>query len=225
MRVNDEAAGGPSMSDAQAYYDGLIGQNYAPDQALQFTQQHFPDFQPAAAAPAPAPEPAPAPAPAPAPEPAAAAAPAAAPPMAAEPAAAVPMGAAPMGAAPMGAAPPAEAPAAAAPAATGDGGMDGMVDMLFKFDGTIGRKQWWVCGIVTVIVVNVINIVINLIAGFTIAALSFLTWIPTIAMLWIFIALDVKRLRDRGKEDKMLVIPLIVIPWGFVECGFLPSKD
>ena len=100
-----------------------------------------------------------------------------------------------------------------------------MVDMLFKFDGTIGRKQWWVCGIVTGIVVGVINIVINLIAGFTIAALSFLTYIPTIAMLWIFVALGVKRLRDRGKEDKMLVIPLIVVPWGFVECGFLPGND
>jgi len=104
--------------------------------------------------------------------------------------------------------------------------MDGMVDMLFKFDGTIGRKQWWVCGIVTVIVVNVINIVINLIAGFTIAALSLLTWIPTIAMVWIIIALDVKRLRDRGKDSLlMFVLPIIIFPWGIIECGFLPSKD
>ena len=97
--------------------------------------------------------------------------------------------------------------------------------MLFKFDGRIGRKQWWICGIVTGIVVMVVNMVIQLIAGFTVDALSYLTYIPSLAMLWIFIALDVKRLRDRGKEDKMLVIPLIVIPWGFVECGFLPSKD
>ena len=214
------------MSDAQAYYDGLIGQNYAPDQALQFTQQHFPDFQPAAAAPAPAPEPAPAPAPAPAPEPAAAAAPAGAPPMAAEPAAAVPMGAAPMGAAPMAAAPPAaETPTTAAPDATGGGDGGGLINMLFKFDGTIGRKQWWVCGIVTGIVVVLIRFVIGLIATATIGALSYLALIPIIAGLWVFVALGVKRLRDRGKEDKMLVIPLIVVPWGFVECGFLPSKD
>ena len=97
--------------------------------------------------------------------------------------------------------------------------------MLFKFDGRIGRKQWWICGIVTGIVVMLVNMVINLIAGYTIAALSFLTYIPIIAMLWIMIALGVKRLHDRGKEGKMLVITLIVIPWGFVECGFLPSKD
>ncbi|MCH2349742.1 MAG: DUF805 domain-containing protein [Candidatus Poseidoniales archaeon] len=201
------------MSDAQAYYDGLIGQNYAPDQALQFTQQHFPDFQPAAAAPAPAP--------APAPEPAAAAAPAAAPPMAAEPAAAVPMGAAPMAAAP-----PAEAPAAAAPAADGGDDGGGLVNMLFKFDGRIGRKQWWICGIVTGIVVMVVNMVIQLISGFTVDALSYLTYIPSLALLWIMIALDVKRLRDRGKDSLlMFVLPIIIVPWGFIECGFLPSKD
>ena len=68
--------------------------------------------------------------------------------------------------------------------------------------------------------------VIDLIAAATsIGALSYLTLIPFIAMLWVFVALGVKRLRDRGKEDKMLVIPLIVVPWGFVECGFLPGKD
>ena len=48
------------MSDAQAYYDGLIAQGHAPDSALQYTQQHFPGFVPAAGAPAPAPAPAPA---------------------------------------------------------------------------------------------------------------------------------------------------------------------
>ena len=74
------------MDEAQTYHDGLVAQGHAPDQALQYTQQHYPDFQPAAAA---AP-PAAAPAPAPAPEPAFAAAPAAAVPMAAAPMAAAP---------------------------------------------------------------------------------------------------------------------------------------
>ena len=125
----------------------------------------------------------------------------------------------------MGAAPPAEAPAAAAPAADGGDDGDGLVNMLFKFDGRIGRKQWWICGIVTGIVVVLIRFVIGLIATATIGALSYLALIPIIAGLWVFVALGVKRLRDRGKEDKMLVIPLIVVPWGFVECGFLPGKD
>lgn len=46
------------MSGAQEYYDGLIGQGHAPESALQYTQQHFPGFVPAAGAPA-APQPAP----------------------------------------------------------------------------------------------------------------------------------------------------------------------
>jgi uncharacterized membrane protein YhaH (DUF805 family) len=68
--------------------------------------------------------------------------------------------------------------------------------------------------------------VIQLIAGFTVDALSYLTYVPFLAMLWIFIALDVKRLRDRGKDSLlMFVLPIIIVPWGIVECGFLPSKD
>ena len=44
-----------NMSGAQEYYDGLIAQGHTPDSALQYTQQHFPGFVPAAPAPAPAP--------------------------------------------------------------------------------------------------------------------------------------------------------------------------
>ena len=44
------------MSGAQEYYDSLIAQGYTPDQAMSFTQQHFPGFSPAAAMPA-APQP------------------------------------------------------------------------------------------------------------------------------------------------------------------------
>ena len=69
------------MDGAQGYYDGLVTQGYTPDQALQYTQQHHPGFQPAAAAPAPAP--------APAPEPVAAAPMAAAPAVVAQPVAVV----------------------------------------------------------------------------------------------------------------------------------------
>ena len=36
------------MSDAQSYYDGLLSQGYTPDQATQYTQQYYPDFQPVA---------------------------------------------------------------------------------------------------------------------------------------------------------------------------------
>ena len=43
------------MSEAQAYYDGLIAQGHPPESALQYTQQHFPGFVPVMAAPAPAP--------------------------------------------------------------------------------------------------------------------------------------------------------------------------
>jgi len=68
------------MSGAQEYYGSLIAQGYTPEQAKGFTQQHVPDFSPAAAMPAPMPA---------APHPMAA-------PMAAAPQMGMPMGA-PMG--------------------------------------------------------------------------------------------------------------------------------
>ena len=48
------------MSGAQEYYDSLMAQGYTPEQAIGFTQQHFPGFSPAAAMPAPMPAPMPA---------------------------------------------------------------------------------------------------------------------------------------------------------------------
>ena len=39
------------MTDAQTYYDGLITQGYAPEQAVTYTQQYYPDFQAAPVAP------------------------------------------------------------------------------------------------------------------------------------------------------------------------------
>ena len=46
------------MTEAQSYYDGLIGQGHPPDSATSLTQQYFPDFSPSVGAPAPAPAPA-----------------------------------------------------------------------------------------------------------------------------------------------------------------------
>ena len=43
------------MSEAQAYYDGMISQGYSAEQATQSTNQYFPDFAAGAATPAPAP--------------------------------------------------------------------------------------------------------------------------------------------------------------------------
>ena len=48
------------MSGAQEYYDSLMAQGYTSEQAVGFTQQHFPGFSPAVAMPAPMPVPMPA---------------------------------------------------------------------------------------------------------------------------------------------------------------------
>ena len=47
--------------DGQAYYESLVAQGYAPQEAIKYTQQHYPGFGQAPAAPQPAVMPAPQP--------------------------------------------------------------------------------------------------------------------------------------------------------------------
>ena len=44
-----------NMSAAQTYYDGLLGQGYTAEQAMEYTSQHYPEFVPSMAAPVTAP--------------------------------------------------------------------------------------------------------------------------------------------------------------------------
>jgi len=102
------------MSAAQDYYNQVLGMGHSPENALNYTRQHYPDFVPGVAQAVAPPVVAPVPQ-----QPVSAAQPVAQPAVAAAPAQAAPVAAAPAVAAPAAAAPSAYAPMAATPLPAG----------------------------------------------------------------------------------------------------------
>ena len=99
--------------------------------------------------------------------------------------------------------------------------------ILFSFEGRIGRGTWWAATI-GVMVVNVVlqGIMAGVASGSSggegfAAILILLLLVP---LIWISLAVSVKRWHDRGKSGWMVLvglIPLIGAIWQLVECGIL----
>lgn len=107
-------------------------------------------------------------------------------------------------------------------------------ETLFSFNGRIPRRTYWLwalaSGLVIGIVVGILGAIIGpsvdpqtgaVSGGGLFSIIVFLLYIP---MIWIGLALGVKRWHDRGKSGWWVLIALIPIVggiWTFVECGCL----
>lgn len=83
------------------------------------------------------------------------------------------------------------------------------------FSGRARRKEYWMFVLFNAIVAFVISFILGLIAGLTgIAALVYLSYIYTLAVLIPSLAVCVRRLHDVGKSGWMYLICLIpVVGW------------
>jgi uncharacterized membrane protein YhaH (DUF805 family) len=113
-----------------------------------------------------------------------------------------------------------------------------IMDLLFSFKGRIRRSQYWLTALVAGIVFAVL---INVIVGFTVASnpgafeqgqLPPVFWIGMalayIPLMWISLALAIKRWHDRDKSGWWVLIGLIPIVggiWTLIECGFLDGTQ
>jgi uncharacterized membrane protein YhaH (DUF805 family) len=105
--------------------------------------------------------------------------------------------------------------------------MGDFFELLFSFDGSVGRTVWWVARGIRLTA---------LVAAFAVEK-SFdepvkpgIIMIPVwIIGLWPMIAIEIKRWHDRGKSGAWILINLIpfVGPiWSFIELGFIGrSRD
>ena len=84
----------------------------------------------------------------------------------------------------------------------------GLVNLLFKFDGRIGRGEFWLAWLAYVIVQLVLSIAGALSDSMTVSALSGMI---TIVMFVSGIAVGIKRLHDRNKSGWYVVL-LYVVP-------------
>lgn len=97
--------------------------------------------------------------------------------------------------------------------------------LLFDFDGRINRGKFWLGAVV-------LWAVSTLILFIAIAVSNNVLWtvlaITYIAIIWVGLAISIKRWHDRGKSGWWVLIgfvPLIGGLWALIETGFLPGTD
>jgi len=94
--------------------------------------------------------------------------------------------------------------------------MDIMEIMKFSSEAKITRMNWWLSGLALGVVHMVLGMVVPASASMVVALL---VMVPAIAF-W------VARLRDRGHSEPLaFALRIILVPWGFVECGFLAGTE
>ena len=101
-------------------------------------------------------------------------------------------------------------------------------DLLFKFDGRINRGKFWAGIAVSWGIGLVFAILLSITVGSGSGALSGILVFVGIALyvmlIWIGLAISIKRWHDRGKSGWWILIafiPIIGGLWALIETGFL----
>lgn len=91
--------------------------------------------------------------------------------------------------------------------------------MLFGFRGRLGRLPWWIATILADLGLGIVDAVF----GTPRPSIVFLVLLA-VPLIWISIAVQVKRWHDRDKSGwwfLMNLVPIIGWVWVLIECGFL----
>ena len=93
--------------------------------------------------------------------------------------------------------------------------------LLFRFDGRIGRRTWWLWGVAAMFGLVIYFTVTLRVAG---ASPNVADGLINLLLVWPALALSVKRWHDRGKSAwwvLVMLIPVIGWLWTVIECGLL----
>ena len=99
-------------------------------------------------------------------------------------------------------------------------GSPSLTDLLFSFEGRIGRRTFWLNFVLPVFIIAVIVVVVDGLIGLG----GVLAILFQLAILWPSLAVYAKRWHDRDKSGwwtLIILIPVIGSLWMLVECGFL----
>jgi uncharacterized membrane protein YhaH (DUF805 family) len=100
---------------------------------------------------------------------------------------------------------------------------DDLAWLLLSFDGRIGRRSWWLCGVGAMLGIGLILSALLGIAG---VPEKIATAIVNLGLLWPTLALSAKRWHDRDKSAWWLLIslvPVVGLLWAVIENGLLPG--
>ena len=104
-----------------------------------------------------------------------------------------------------------------------------MGDLLFGFEGRIGRGPFWTGQALVLVLVALYarymdRLLVMWIPGsiFMGSAIALLLALP---MIWVQAAITIKRCHDRGKSgfwSLLLLVPALGLLWLVIDCGILP---
>jgi uncharacterized membrane protein YhaH (DUF805 family) len=103
-----------------------------------------------------------------------------------------------------------------------------MKEILFSFKGRIPRKTYWYSFLGIIVASFVFMFVVALLTGGNETAISVITLIFYIPLMWVSLAVQVKRWHDRNKSGWWVLIGLVPVIggiWALIENGFLAGDE
>jgi uncharacterized membrane protein YhaH (DUF805 family) len=98
-----------------------------------------------------------------------------------------------------------------------------VTQLLFGFSGRLTRLPWWIATILATLGMGVAVAILGISRP---SAFFLLLLVPP--LVWISIAIQVKRWHDRDKTGRWFLInllPIIGWLWVLIECGFLKGTE
>jgi uncharacterized membrane protein YhaH (DUF805 family) len=101
-------------------------------------------------------------------------------------------------------------------------------EILFSFEGRIPRRVYWGASLGSAFIFYAIVIGLTLIIGDESPVVPIVTLLLDIPLIWISLAVQIKRWHDRDKSGFMVFInfiPIVGAIWAFVEVGCLRGTE
>ncbi len=93
--------------------------------------------------------------------------------------------------------------------------------ILFSFEGRASRGHYWLYGVGLAVAVGIVGGILTALLDEIGAFISLALYLP---LIWVGLAVTVKRWHDRGKSGWWVfisLVPMIGGLWHLIECGFL----
>jgi len=103
-----------------------------------------------------------------------------------------------------------------------------MKEILFSFNGRIPRKTYWYSFLCIIVASFVFMFLVALLTAGNETAISVITLIFYIPLMWVSLAVQVKRWHDRNKSGWWVLIGLVPVIggiWALIENGFLAGDE
>ncbi len=110
------------------------------------------------------------------------------------------------------------------------------MNLLFGYEGRIGRGAWWLARLVVLAIIAAVFVLAytledengNLQSDFAGPVVGFVALAALPIIFWINVVTTIKRYHDRGKVGYwvlLIFVPYVGALWQLVECGFFVGDD